>query len=204
MIRLVGALGVAAAVAIVLTIVLAGGDDEAGARYRGSRPPAGIELPRFALEDYRGGTVRTQDLQGKAVAVTFLDTQCEEACPVIAGQIAQALGQLPAETRKRVVAYAVSVDPAEDTTPRVRAFLRRHRAERALGYLVGPEDGLRRAWRAFQVLPSVESGDDDIHSAPVRIYDPAGEWVSTLHSGADLTATSLAHDLGEALSAGGS
>ncbi|MDQ3876448.1 MAG: hypothetical protein M3322_13050, partial [Actinomycetota bacterium] len=78
-------------------------------------------------------------------------------------------------------------------------FLRRHRAESALGYLVGPPGALRTVWDSFQVVPSVESGDDDIHSAPVRIYDPDGVWVSTLHPGVDLTPENLAHDLRRAL-----
>jgi protein SCO1/2 len=204
MTRLLVVVALVAAGLLLLALVVFGwgeaGSGSAESRYRGSVPPEGIELPQFALRDYRGGLVTTDSLRGKALAVTFLDTQCEEACPVIAGQVAQAFADLSPETRARAAAYAVSVDPAEDTPERVRAFLRRHRAERALGYLIGPEAALRRAWRDFLVLPSIQSGDDDIHSAPVRIYDPGGRWVATLHAGADLTADNLAHDLREALS----
>jgi protein SCO1/2 len=201
MTRLLLVLAVVVAGAVFLTVVFVRDGTEGGeSRYRGSVPPAEIELPSFALRDYRGGLVTTEGLRGKAVAVTFLDTQCEAACPVIAGHVAQAFADLPPGTRVRAAAYAISVDPAEDTPKRVRAFLRRHRAERALGYLIGPEAALRRAWRDFLVLPSIQSGDDDIHSAPVRIYDPTGRWVATLHAGADLTADNLAHDLREALS----
>jgi hypothetical protein len=38
-----------------------------------------------------------------------------------------------------------------------------------------------------------------VHSAPVRIFDTNGVWVATLHSGADLSAENLAHDLRLAL-----
>lgn len=39
----------------------------------------------------------------------------------------------------------------------------------------------------------------DMHSAPVRIYDRDGLWVSTLHARADLTPENLAHDIEAAL-----
>ena len=167
--------------------------------YRGSEPPAGIEAPDFALRDYTGAPLRMRAFRGKAVAVTFLDTQCTEACPVIAVQIAEGLGRLGAADRRRVVAIAITVDPAEDTPRRVRRFLRERGALGKLHYAVGSLGELAPVWRAFKVLPSVETGDDDIHSAPVRIYDPRGRWVSTLHAGGDLTAASLAHDLRVAL-----
>jgi copper oxidase (laccase) domain-containing protein len=37
-----------------------------------------------------------------------------------------------------------------------------------------------------------------VHSAPVRIYDRRGRWVSTLHAGVESTATNLVHDLRQA------
>ena len=188
-----------AALAVGLAVALG----REGARYeggfRGSVPPAGIRVPDFALRDYRGAVVTADDLRGKAIAVTFLDTQCTEACPVIAGRIADAWRLLASGDRRRAAAYAITVDPEEDTASAVRRFLRRHRAESALAYLVGPPRALRTVWDSFQVMSSVESGDDDIHSAPVRIYGPDGVWVSTLHPGVDLTPENLAHDLHQAL-----
>ena len=56
-------------------------------------------------------------------------------------------------------------------------------------------------WRAFEVVSSLDSGDSNLHSAPVRVYDGEGRWRSTLHPGVDLTPANLAHDLREALNA---
>jgi hypothetical protein len=53
------------------------------------------------------------------------------------------------------------------------------------------------------VLPALDSGSSDIHSAPVRVYDRGGVWVSTQNAGADLTPENLAHDLRLALETGG-
>jgi len=139
--------------------------------------------------------VRMDALRGKAVAVTFLDSQCDEACPIIARQIADAWRLLDTEERQLMAAIAISTDPAEDTPASIRRFLGRLGAGSALRYLDGSLADLRPVWRAFMVLPSVESGDDEVHSAPVRIFDTDGEWVSTLHPGVDLTPANLVNDL---------
>lgn len=199
------ALVVLAGVAIALAAVGGGRDDRAALRppegpYRGSEPPAGIRLPRFALPDaVSRRLVRSRDLRGKVALVTFLDSQCTDACPVIASVVAGTLARLPPVERRRVEAVAFSTDPAEDTRASVRLFLRRRAALGALAYLVAPERELRPLWRAFQILPSAETGKDTLHSAPVRVYDPRGTWVSTLHAGVDLSEAALTHDVRVAL-----
>lgn len=190
-----------AAVAGIVAIALVPGGSGGGGAYSGSAPPAGERLPEFELPDSAGGTVRSRDLGGKVVLVTFLDTQCRESCPVIAAAVARGLDRLRPEERRDVVALGISVDPAGDDPASVREFLARHRAEGALRYLVADEEVLRPAWDAFAVLSSLDSGSDDLHSAPVRIYDREGTWVTTLRAGVDLTPAALAHDVRVALDA---
>ena len=71
-------------------------------------------------------------------------------------------------------AIAISGDPAEDTPTAVRRFLSNQRAVGRLDYLVGSEEQLLPIWTALQILPSLDSGQDSIHSAPLRIYDRGG------------------------------
>ena len=120
---------------------------------------------------------------------------------MIAWTVARTIDALTPAERQDVQAVAISTDPAEDTERSVRRFLARNRAAGRLLYLGGgqPEAELRRLWDDFDVLSSLESGEDTLHSAPVRIYDRSGEWVATLHPGADLTEANLAHDLRVAL-----
>jgi hypothetical protein len=54
-------------------------------------------------------------------------------------------------------------------------------------------------WRSFHIVAAAETGNADIHSADVRIFDRRGIWVSTQHAGVDLTPSNLAHDLRVAL-----
>ena len=190
---------VLAALAIPAGLILAHGAEDAP-DFRGSQPPAGITLPAFELRDDQGRPVRSSDLRGKALAVTFLDTECVESCPIIAAQVPQAFKAL-GDDRSSVEALAITVDPVGDTQRRIDQFLRRYRANGTLRYLDGTVSELRPVWRAFQVQSALDTGNSNMHSAPVRIYDRDGEWRSTLNAGVDLTPANLANDLREALNA---
>ena len=193
------------ALAVASTLV---GDSSAGEqvgaadRFRGSEPPLVSTAPAFALRDaLSGDVVRMTDLRGRVVLLTFLESRCQTACPLIASQVAEALRRLPDGERRQVVAVTISANPRDDTSPSVRAFLRRHRATDEIRYLNAPENELRRVWDAYQVLSASESGDADTHSAPVRIYDRTGRWLATQHAGADLSVDALVHDLSLAVNA---
>lgn len=200
---MLGSTGAALLVAgLTVSVVLLTGRGEssaAGDRFRGSEPPATIAMPDFALLDQDGRLVRTGELRGKVVVLTFLDTKCREACPIIAGQIARAWTLLTPAERRRAVAVAISTDPRDDTRMSIRAFLARHRATRTIRYLAGSAPEMKQLWRRFQILSSLQSGEADTHSAPVRIYGRDLTWFATQHPGADLSPANLAHDVRLAL-----
>ncbi len=170
------------------------------AAYRGSIPPPGIHAPDFTLRSYRGPTVRLAALRSKVVLVTFLDTKCTESCPIIAGVIGVALPRLTLSERGQVEAVAITVQPRLDTPASVRRFLRVRHALGALDFLIGSVSQLRPVWKVFHVLPAVDTGNADIHSSDVRIFNRDGIWVSNLHVGVDLTPANLVHDVRTALS----
>jgi cytochrome oxidase Cu insertion factor (SCO1/SenC/PrrC family) len=194
---------------VAVVVALAGGgsgSEETGlgdpGPYRGSEPPARFTLPEFDLPSYDGGRVSSGELRGRVVLLTLLDSQCTDACPIIASVLARAVDRLGADERREVRALAVSGDPAEDTPASVRRFLAAQRANGRLEYLTGAERDLRPLWKALQVLPSLDTGRDTLHSAPLRIYDRDGVWVATLHAGADLSEENLLHDIRYALERG--
>lgn len=195
----VATLGAAALVATGFAAQRLTAEPPAGEAYRGGKPPPGVTLPRFTLRDHTGTRVRAEELDGKVVVVTFLESKCRESCPLVARHIGDGLGRLDPSARGDVVALAVSTHPQDDTPASVRAFLRKYGAEGELRYLIGSEDELRPVWDAFDILPAFDTRDAEVHSIPVRIFDRGGEWVSTLHPGADLTAENLAHDIRRAL-----
>ncbi len=170
--------------------------------YRGSEPPGRIELAPFALASYRGRSVSSVQLRGKVVALTFLESKCTEACPIIAVQVARGVDLLTLAERRQLRAIAISTQPFDDTRRNVRRFLARRHAIGRLDYLLGTESELRPVWRRYHILSALDSGDADTHSASVHIYDRDGVWVSSLHPGIDLTSENLAHDVRRALRSG--
>jgi cytochrome oxidase Cu insertion factor (SCO1/SenC/PrrC family) len=201
------AIGVGAVSAAAAVLAGCGGSSYAGPAaigpppglYRGSEPPPGIHAPGFALRSYRGPVVQMRDLRDRVVLVTFLDTACREKCPVIAAEIGMAIPLLTPAERARVDALAITVLPRVDTPLRIRRFLRQRHALGRLDWLIGPVDELPGVWKAFHILAAEQTGNADVHSADVRVFDPRGIWVSTLHAGVDLTPVNLAHDIRVAL-----
>ena len=187
----------AATVASVAIVALANfaGPASSGDTYRGSEPPAGIKLEAFALRSYRGNKVDSDQLAGKVVALTFLESKCTSSCPVIAFDVARGIERLSRKEREDVRAIAISTHPGDDTAANVREFLQERRATGTLDYLIGTEAELRPVWRRFDVLAALDSGNANTHSASVHIYNREGVWVSSLHPGVDLSPENLAHDL---------
>lgn len=200
------AAGLAGVTAVLLGIALStGGSSGASASspFRGTKAVPGIGLPAFVLRDHRGRPLSAAELRGRVVLLTFLDSQCTEACPVIAAALARGIDALSQRERAGVVAVAISTDPREDTPASVSRFLGARHALGRIRYLTAPAPELRRLWKEFQILPSEQTGSDSLHSAPVRIYGRDGTWLATLHAGADLTHANLLHDVRVALGRAG-
>lgn len=166
----------------------------AGTLYRGSVPPPHTEAPEFRLRSYRGGSVSLRAQRGKVVVLSFVDTKCTEKCPIVTSMMAQAHRLLAPEDRRQFVPLLMSVDPHVDTPTSVRRFLTRRHAL-SIDYLIGPVADFRPVWKAYGILPAVDTGDADIHSSDVRVIDREGIWVTTQRAGLDLTPQNLAHDV---------
>jgi len=188
--------GAAIIVAAALTAAVVARDHgPAASPYRGTVPPPGIRAPDFTLRDYRGKRVVTMSrLRGRVVVLSFVDSKCKEQCPIVTSAIARAMERLPSATRRDVVPLLMSVNPKLDTAASVRRFLAA-RGALALTYLVGQVQQMRPIWKAYYILPSTDSGNADVHTSDVRIFNQRGIWVSTQHAGQDLTAANLDHDV---------
>ncbi|MDX6631911.1 MAG: hypothetical protein QOH00_4157, partial [Gaiellales bacterium] len=131
-----------------------------------SRPP---DMPRadFGLRDERGRMVRLADMRGQPVVVTFLYTTCKDTCPLTAQQIRIALDDVGHD----VPVVAVSVDPANDTPQRARAFLLKQGLEGRMRWALGSAAQLQRLWDAYGIQPQ---SDDAEHTASTVLLDGRG------------------------------
>jgi protein SCO1 len=111
-------------------------------------PPA--PSPDFTLRDSVGKLVRFSQFRGKAVLLTFIYDHCPDVCPLIVGDLHNALLKLGSQASK-VQVVAVSVDPKGDTPKTVKKFLAAHEMTGRMEYLIGSLKQLTPVWRSYGV-----------------------------------------------------
>jgi protein SCO1/2 len=136
---------------------------EPRAEWAGALRPPGATVPAFALRDQDGDVVRPP---GEPAVYTFLYSTCEDTCPLQVQQIRGALDDLG----KDVPVIGISVDPANDTPRRARAFMLEQAMTGRMRFALGTRAELEPVWRAFGIRPQ-EDGLE--HSAYVVLADGA-------------------------------
>ena len=168
----------AAALALLLVVAFAaagcgGGGDGEAEQLRGlvleERPVA----PNFRLRDQDGRLVSLADQRGRWVLMTFLYTWCPDVCPVIAGNLNQAL-RSPAAKRAGLRVLSVSVDPARDTPAAARKYARDHQLLPTFRWLLGTQAELKRVWDAYDIAVLAGPKRTVSHSAIQLLIDPEG------------------------------
>lgn len=111
-----------------------------------TRTTVAVDVPGVTLVDADGKRVALRDaLAGpEPVAVQFIFTTCGTICPVLTQTAAAARRAMPA---LRVV--SVSIDPDEDTPPRLAAYAKQHGAGDGWRFLTGSADDIVAVQRAF-------------------------------------------------------
>jgi protein SCO1 len=171
--------GLIALCATVLAAIAASSQDEGepAAVVEGPESPfKGAVRPKalsgnFSLRNQDGELVRLADLRGKVVVITPTYTTCEESCPVAVQQVRGALDDLDPGEREQVRAFALSVDPANDTPDSAQEFLLSRRVRGYLDYLLGTPRELEPVWRKYGFAPQTETQE---HNSYVVLLDGAG------------------------------
>ncbi len=142
-------------------------------------PP--VPASDFTLSDQFNQPVSLSGQRGKVVVLTFLYTNCPDACPLITQKLHQAYDLLGPDV-SGVSILAVTVDPDRDTVARVRQYSVEKDMLGRWHFLVGPRSRVQPVWEAYGVaaVPSAagagQASDNSIvdHSALVYLIDPAG------------------------------
>jgi protein SCO1/2 len=192
--------------ATVLAAIAASARDDGPAAVVDEIDAAGVEGPHspykgavrpktppgnFALRDQDGELVRLADLRGTVVVISPTYATCDETCPVTAQQIRGALDDLSAGEREHIRAFALSVDPANDTPDRAQEFLLNRRLRGYLDFLLGTRRELQPVWREYGFAPQT---DEQEHNSYVLILDGEGRQRVGFPVNF-LTPEALAHDL---------
>jgi protein SCO1/2 len=169
------ALGLALGGVVLLLVALV----DLGVIHVGARPTAlagatidpPFAAPDFQLQDQFDRPVRLSDQRGKVVALTFLYTNCPDACPIITERLHQAYVQLGPDASKLSI-LAVSVDPARDTIPQVRTYSATKDMMDKWHYLVGTEQSLAPVWRTY----GIDAVNLDAQAAQARAAAASGSF----------------------------
>jgi protein SCO1/2 len=162
----------------------------ASSSFDGPTMPPNLRAADFTLVDQSGGRVTLSRYRGHVVILTFIHSQCHDACPFMVEQIKGALNDLP-WSAPGVAVIAVSVAPAEDTLANRRVFLAKHHMLGRLAFVSGPPALLRRVWHAYGIQPVTPKID---HSTFVMLIDKRG-YERVGFPADQLTPEGLAHDI---------
>lgn len=144
--------------------------------------------PDFRLVDQNDDWVSLSDFLGKVVVLTFMDSVCEDTCPITAAQLREAHRRLDQNEASRVVFLAVNVNiDASETADTWRATKEWRLVELPnWHFLTGDRDALEAVWAdyAIAVIPDPQA-DEILHTPGVFLIDPFGQkrwYVSTAFS----------------------
>jgi len=127
----------------------------------------------FRLRDQDGAVVSLAELRGRPVLLTFLDSRCEQQCPLIGSQLGTVLRAMAPADRPTLV--VVSVDPPGDSQTSIRQAMG---AWRLAGpwrwhWLRGTRRQLAPVWKAYGI--TVEPTTNDItHGLSLYLIDRQG------------------------------
>lgn len=135
-------------------------------------PAGSTPAPNFSLRDQNGQTVALAELRGRVVGLTFLDSHCQQACPVTGDQLGTAMRALGSRTPFTLL--VVSVAPATDTPASETAFAATHRWMGSWHWLSGTPAELATVWKTYGIDVQPGTPGDIAHSVVTYLIDRKG------------------------------
>lgn len=189
---IISMIGVAAVAAVaVVLLVAASSDDSLDLNASPVRPTRDAPLTQGTGHD---GTPVSAPTPGRPALVTFLFANCPDVCPMISETIRQALERVGPDA-DNVDVVAVSVDPEGDTPAAVGKFLKVHRLDGRMDYIVGTRAELSPLWKDWMVAAQPAGENMSIHSARVVLVDADGRQVGSYPGGIAVPVADLAQDI---------
>jgi protein SCO1/2 len=141
----------------------------------------GEAVPEIPMVNQAGTPVTFTKFRGKALLLTFVDSQCKEDCPIITARF-QKVNQLLARDGQAYAAshlLTVSIDPANDTPPVLRKYGLKYLDGNAQGFahwsFVDLTPGnLKKLATAFGVIYRPSKDGDIEHTMVTALIGPDG------------------------------
>jgi len=138
-------------------------------------------LLNIGLTTHEGRSVRFYDdlVKGKVVAINFMFTSCQIACPLITPHLVEVQRALGERAGREVTFLSISLDPAHDTPAVLRAYARTFGAGPGWYFLTGRRtdvERLRRALGVYDLDPLVDADRAQHAGLIVLGNEPRARW----------------------------
>ncbi|MGH8459985.1 MAG: SCO family protein [Stenotrophobium sp.] len=131
----------------------------------------------FSLQSTNGGIATAADFRGKVTMMYFGYTHCPDICPTTLAKLVDVVHQMGPQAEDVRVLF-VTMDPARDTIPVLRAYVDAFDAVHFVGLRGDAKEtaGIARRYRVGYTLSKPDaSGNYEVgHSTAVFIFDTNG------------------------------
>ncbi|MEO5375608.1 MAG: SCO family protein [Alphaproteobacteria bacterium] len=145
----------------------------------GTPAPLKIGGP-FTLVNQDGKTVTDADFHGRFMLIYFGYTYCPDLCPTSLQAMTEAIEQLPAEKRERVVPVLITIDPERDTPTHLKNYVGAF-GPNVVGLTGSPEQiaAVAKAFRVYFARVEGEYGMPYLmdHTSIIYVMGPDGKYV---------------------------
>jgi protein SCO1/2 len=137
------------------------------------------EMPHWMLIDQDGKKVRSCDLDGSVLLVSFIFTTCNGSCPATTHRMEKIQEALKARgllKKDRVRLVSISLDPDRDTPPKLQRYMQMYDADPASwSFLTGPRDKVKKVISAFGMWAKPANNGQLDHPSRIFLVDGRGQ-----------------------------
>ena len=130
------------------------------------------DAPAFSLTAQDGQTLRSEDLTGKILLVSFVFTTCNGTCPATTHRMSQVQQELKTRgllKEGRVRLLSITLDPARDTPEVLQGYMRLYDADAtSWTFLTGAKERVERVVKEWGMWVKPAANGQLDH--PSRIY----------------------------------
>jgi protein SCO1 len=161
------------------------------------------EAPDFQLTDQNNSVVKLSDFRGKVVVLTFMDSKCQDTCPLTAVHFREAYRQFDQNETKQIAFLGVNVNVEENAVADILETTHAWHLDQIPDwhFLTGSHEELEPVWKDYGVVAEHNpDGHSMMHTPGTFLIDPLGQqrwYISTPFSGEG--ATDLTPPLSELL-----
>ncbi len=128
--------------------------------------------PNVKLTNQFGQPMSLRQFRGKAVVISFVDSECTTVCPLTTLAMLQAK-QMLGKAGDQVQLLGIDANPEAISTADVLGYSRAHNMVNRWDFLTGTLPQLKAAWKSFDIYAKVV-GDEIDHTPALYVIDPQG------------------------------